>query len=288
MNAHRQLNHLFLVPEETSRYTLLMPMITLPHAQLFYARHQPKEAYQTLLLLHGAGGSHLTWPAALRRLPQTAVYALDLAGHGRSAPPGHQTIAAYAQDVLDFIEALALENVVVLGHSMGGAIAQQVGLAQSPAVAGLVLLGTGAKLRVAPAFITAIQTNYEEAVDMLNQFYWGIKPDAALITANRRSMLACSAEVMLGDLIACNQFDLRERLLEINLPTLVISSGQDQMTPPRLGQFLAEQLPQAEFALIEPAGHMMMLEFPEEVAQRVAAFLAQVGGVGHKKRPFPD
>ncbi len=255
-----------------------MPMITLPHAQLFYAQYQPKDAHQTLLLLHGAGGSHLTWPAALRRLPQTAVYALDLAGHGRSTPPGYRTIAAYARDVLDFIDALALENVVVLGHSMGGAIAQQVGLAQSPAVAGLVLLGAGAKLRVAPAFIAAIQADYEEAVDMLNQFYWGIKPDAVLITANRDSMLACSAEVMLGDLIACNQFDLRERLLEINQPALVISSGQDQMTPPRLGQFLAEQLPQAEFALIEPAGHMMMLEFPKQVAQLVSAFMKKIDG----------
>jgi pimeloyl-ACP methyl ester carboxylesterase len=253
-----------------------MPMIQLPHAHLFYAQHQPKDARQALLLIHGAGGSHLTWPVALRRLPHTAVYALDLAGHGRSQSPSHNTIEAYTQDVLDFIAVQKLENVVVLGHSMGGAIAQMVGLAQPPTVTGLVVLGTGAKLRVSPKILETIQLNYEEAVDGLNQFYWGGQQDPALMVANRRSMMACPAEVMLNDFLACDQFDLRDRLAEIVLPTLVVSASADQMTPPKFGQFLAAQLPQAEFALIEQAGHMMMLEFPEQVAQLVEDFVGKL------------
>lgn len=254
-----------------------MPMIKLPHAHLFYALHQPKDAHRTLLLLHGAGSSHLTWPAALRRLPQTAVYALDLAGHGRSQQPGRSSIEAFARDVLDFVEALALQNVVVLGHSMGGAIAQQIGLLHPTAVSGLILMGTGARLRVAPIFLDAIQEDFEEAVDLINQHYWRQQPDAALAAANRRSMLACPPEVMLNDFIACNQFDMRERIGEITLPTLVISSSQDQMTPAKFGHFLAEQLPQAELALIEQAGHMMMLEAPAEIAALVDNFLQKVG-----------
>ena len=78
-----------------------------------------KDACRTLLLIHGAGGSHLSWPAVLRRLPQTAVYTLDLAGHGRSDPPSYTSIEAYAQDVADFIEALGMKQAVILGHSMG-------------------------------------------------------------------------------------------------------------------------------------------------------------------------
>lgn len=255
-----------------------MPTITLPHSTLFYAPFLPVDARQTVILIHGAGSSHLTWPGALRRLPHTAVYALDLPGHGRSTPPGRQTIAGYAQDVRQFIEALALDNVVLLGHSMGGAIAQQIGLAPPPGVVGLVLLGTGARLRVSPAFTGGIQADFSATVDLLNQFYWGAQPDPGLLAANRRSMLACSPEVMLGDFLACDQFDLRDRLAEIALPTLVISSGRDQMTPAKFGHFLAEQLPRAEFALIEEAGHMMMLEFPERVAQLVQDFLAKLRG----------
>lgn len=247
-------------------------MIQLSNATLFYAAHLPKDAQHTLVLIHGAGGSHLAWPAALRRLPQTAVYALDLAGHGRSSAPGRQTIAAYSQDVLDFIEALSLENVLLLGHSMGGAIVQQVGLVSPSAVAGLILLGTGAKLRVSSQILSTIEEDFETAVDLLNQYYWGTIQNETIVSANRRSMLACPPEVMLGDFAACNQFDLRSMLSEISLPTLVISSENDQMTPPKFGEFLADNLPNAEFALIAQAGHMMMLEKPEEVARLVQGF----------------
>lgn len=251
-------------------------MIQLPHAHLFYARHQPKDAHQSLLLIHGAGGSHLSWPAELRRLPDTAVYALDLAGHGRSQPPDRSSIAAYTQDVLNFIDALKLENVVVLGHSMGGAVAQMVGLAQPPGVVGLVLIGTGAKLRVSPAILSTIQEDFPAAVEMLNQFYWSGSQEPDIEAANRRTMLACPPEVMLNDFLACNQFDMRDQLAEIILPTLVISASADQMTPPKFGQFLADQLPRAEFALIEQAGHMMTLEAPKQVAQLVGNFMRKL------------
>ena len=250
-------------------------MIQLPQTELFFAPYLPPEAQKTVLLIHGAGGSHLTWPAALRRLPQTAVYALDLPGHGRSHPPGRQTIAAYAQDVLDFIQVLSLENVFILGHSMGGAIAQQVGLTAPHAVAGLILLGTGAKLRVSPQILVALEEDFETAVERLNQYFWGATPDDAIIAANRRSMLACVPQVMLDDFIACNQFDLREKLPQISLPTLVISSENDQMTPPKFGQYLADTLPNAEFAILEQVGHMMMLEAPEAVGQLVQNFLTK-------------
>ena len=253
-----------------------MPIITLPNTRLFYALHQPTDARHTLLLIHGAGGSHLTWSATLRRLPETAVYALDLAGHGRSAPAKYSSILPFAQDVLDFIQALSLQKAVVLGHSMGGAIAQMVGLAQSPAVVGLVLLATGAKLRVASTILESIKENYEEAVDLLNQYYWGPEQNPALVAAARHSMLACPAEVTLGDFLACNQFDLRDLLTQITLPTLVISGSADQMTPPKFGQFLANQLPQAKFALVEQGGHMMALEFPDRISQLVTNFLESV------------
>ncbi|WP_420643659.1 alpha/beta fold hydrolase [Candidatus Leptofilum sp.] len=253
-------------------YTLLMPMIQLPKTTLFYAAHLPDDAQQTIVLIHGAGGSHLVWPAVLRRLPQTAVYAIDLPGHGRSHPPGRQTIAAYAQDVLDFIEALSLQNVVLLGHSMGGAIVQQIGLAAPPSVTGLILLGTSAKLRVSPHILDAISTDVETVVDLLNQFFWGSMPSADMLNKNRQMLLGCPTNVLLDDFLACDQFDLREKLPEITLPTLVISSENDQMTPPKFGKSLAETLPNATFALVQQAGHMMMLEAAGKVAQLVQNF----------------
>ncbi len=248
-------------------------MLQLPHAHLFYEAHQPEAAQHSLLLLHGAGGSHLSWPAELRHLPQTAVYTLDLAGHGRSAPPGRSSIEAYTQDVLDFIEALALKKVIVMGHSMGGAIAQMAGLAQQPAVVGLVLVATGAKLRVSPTLLAALQDTPEGAVDMLNESYWSNDQIGHIKATYRQQMLACPADVTLNDFLACDQFDVRDRLAQIALPTLVISGENDRMTPPRFGQFLADHIPQADFALIERAEHMLTLEFPQQLAQLVGDFV---------------
>ena len=97
-----------------------MPYVNVNNRRLFYTHQQPAAAGPALLLLHGAGGSHLVWPGALRRLAETRVLALDLPGHGRSAPPGRRTIAHYAAAVNDFIAAAGLPEVVIAGHSMGG------------------------------------------------------------------------------------------------------------------------------------------------------------------------
>ncbi|MBP6788450.1 MAG: alpha/beta fold hydrolase, partial [Candidatus Promineofilum sp.] len=96
-----------------------MPYINVTDRRLFYTDQQPDAAGPALLLLHGAGGSHLVWPGALRRLAGTRVLALDLPGHGRSAPPGRRAIAHYTAAVADFIAAVGLPEVVIAGHSMG-------------------------------------------------------------------------------------------------------------------------------------------------------------------------
>jgi pimeloyl-ACP methyl ester carboxylesterase len=73
-----------------------------------------------------------------------------------------------------------------------------------------------------------------------------------------------------GDYIACDTFDMRERLTAIRVPTLVVCGREDRMTPVKYSEFLAQRIPQAELSVIEQAGHMVMLEQP-------AAFNAALG-----------
>ncbi len=94
--------------------------------------HTSNEEWQdgrVLLLIHGAGGDHLVWPKEIQRLPGTAVYNLDLPGHGRSAGAGRSSVDDYADVVQEFMELLALQDVTIVGHSMGGAIALGPGAA---------------------------------------------------------------------------------------------------------------------------------------------------------------
>src|SRR5512135_2219935 len=79
-----------------------------------------------VILIHGAGGTHLYWPSEMRRLPRYRVYALDLPGHGKSGGRGQQSIPAYAQAVLAWLEQIGIHRAVFVGHSMGAAIALSI------------------------------------------------------------------------------------------------------------------------------------------------------------------
>ena len=79
------------------------------------------------------------------------------------------------------------------------------------------------------------------------------------------------------DFTACNQFDIRDQLSQINLPTLIIAGSEDKLTPPKNGRFLAEYIPQAQFKLLEGVGHMMMVEKPGETAEAIGDFLKAEG-----------
>jgi len=251
-----------------------MPVVQVGGQTLFYTvggRGGP-----ALVLIHGAGGSHLHWPAALRRLPGATVYAVDLPGHGRSAGPGREHIEDYATDVVGFLDAVGIPRGVLVGHSMGGAIAQMTALMAPERVAGLVLVGTGARLRVAPVILEGILQDARGTLDLITEWAWGPEADPTLVARGRQVMARVHPQVVWGDFTACDRFDVRERIGEITAPTLVITGSEDRMTPPKFGQWLAERIPGARFVLVEGAGHMVMLEKPDEVARAVREWLKAV------------
>ncbi|MGB7874255.1 MAG: alpha/beta fold hydrolase, partial [Anaerolineales bacterium] len=119
-------------------------------AGLYYFAHgEDLRDRPPMLLLHGAGGSHLSWPPQIRRLTGQRIFALDLPGHGKSEGAGRQDITEYAKAVVEFMEALRLSNVVLVGFSMGSAIAMSLALGNRQRVRALGLIGSGVKLRVA-------------------------------------------------------------------------------------------------------------------------------------------
>lgn len=249
-----------------------MPVILINQQRVFYALHRQGAAH-AVVLIHGAGSTHLDWPKEIRQLPDSAVYALDLPGHGRSALPGRTTIEEYAADVITFIETLHLQKVVLVGHSMGGAIAQMVGLSRLPQVVGLVLVGTGARLRVTDTILGKVMTEMETAVSTIVSYYWSAQAGEEVKTLSRKNLMQNEPATLYGDFMACHQFDVRDRLGQIPQPTLVMSADEDQMTPAKYGRFLADTLPNAQFTLIEQAAHMMMLERPKGVAAAIQHFL---------------
>ncbi|MGD1995729.1 MAG: alpha/beta fold hydrolase [Anaerolineae bacterium] len=247
-----------------------MPTTQVGENKLFWARSRGEGA--ATILIHGAGGNHLHWPGSLRRWPKATVYALDLPGHGRSEGNGRERIDDYAADVVDFAEAVGLERAVLVGHSMGGAIAQTIALAAPDLVQGLVLMGTGAKLGVAPAILEGLERDFEGTTELIARWAWGPAANPTLVAQGQEMMLETGPRVVLGDFVACDRFDVRDRVDGIAAPTLVLTGSEDRMTPPRFGEWLANQIPGARFSLLEGAGHMLMLERPRWVTEAVEDF----------------
>lgn len=252
----------------------------MPYAADVYYVENPhgKGEKPPLVLIHGAGGTHLHWPAALRRLNGFRVYALDLPGHGRSKGVGEQQIPAYARHVVRWMDALGLRRAVICGHSMGGAIVQTLALEFPERVLGIILVGTGARLRVAPAILqhTASEATFPQAVETVVQWAFSADADPRLVALAARRWSQVRPSVLHGDFLACDRFDVMDRLASIQVPALVLCGEEDRLTPVRYAQYLAEHIPQAALVTIPRAGHMVMLEQPQAVAQAVREFLERV------------
>lgn len=232
-----------------------------------------------MVLIHGAGGVHLYWPPEIRRLRGHTVYALDLPGHGKSdACDGQQTITDYASYLVHWLHSLHLRRAVIVGHSMGSAIALQLALQNPEYVIGLVLVGAGARLRVHPQLMSfaADPTTFYKAADLLVS--WSFSPTAAprLVELAASRMEDVRQSVLYGDLLACSRFDVMDRMADIPQPTLVICGADDQMTPVRYAQYLASSIPNAHLCVIPAAGHMVMLEQPQLVADNMLMFLKDI------------
>jgi pimeloyl-ACP methyl ester carboxylesterase len=253
-----------------------MPKINVNGEEIFYRLHRGEAGQVPLVLAHGAGGNSMHWPGALRRLPAHDVYAVDLPGHGKSGGKGRQSIAAYAEVVANFAAALKLPPFVLGGHSMGGAITQELALRNPECLAALVLVGTGAKLRVAPQILSGILTDYQGTTELVTE--WAHSPDTppGLLPEYTRRLRQVPAEIIHGDYLACDVFDRRADVAQIRHPTLIICGTVDRMTPPKFSQWLKDELLDAELVWVPGAGHMVMLEQPSEVASAVARFLQRL------------
>jgi pimeloyl-ACP methyl ester carboxylesterase len=245
-------------------------------AEIYYYAYQGGDGDRPcVVLIHGAGGTHLYWPSEVRRLPGYRIFALDLPGHGKSGGRGLQSIGAYTDAVLEWMQVVNLHRAVFVGHSMGSAIAMRLAIEQPEHVLGLGLLGAGARLRVHPDILqnTSNETTFQRAIDQVVGCSFSEQAPARLVELAAKRMAETRPSVLHGDFLACDAFDEMERVSQISQPTIVICGADDQLTPARYAQFLADKIPGAHLEMIPNAGHMVMLERPNIVAEVMTKFL---------------
>ncbi len=250
-----------------------MPVVTVKGISVFY--REAGAAGPRVVFVHGAGGSSRHWGLQVRDVGRVArCVALDLPGHGRSGGSGCSTIPDYSALLVAFLDAIGWSSATVVGHSMGGAIAQWTALHYPSRVERLGLVGTGAKLRVHPDILNGLL-----APDPTPTFYliarWAYRTNVSDEEVERSvaELRATPASVTYGDFLACDRFDVRSQLGRIHQPTLVLTGQEDRLTPPRYAEYLAERIPGAVLRLVPHAGHFVMLEQPDAVTEALTAFL---------------
>ena len=230
---------------------------------------------RSIIFVHGAGGNALVWQNQRRGLDRGInTICLDLPGHGQSPGPGCGSIAEYSHWLLRFIESLGLSGVVVAGHSMGGAVVLEAAISQPGQLDGLVLVGSGVRLRVNPKIFQGLETDFASAAEQLVRLCYGPESSGKLIQWGLERFLEQRPEVILDDFRACNEFDRFGQIGGIKHPSLVLCGSKDSMTPSKYSQYLVDNLLRASLRIIEGAGHMVMVENPFKINSAILKFLA--------------
>ena len=250
-------------------------------AEIYYFAHEAEDQVKKrppVILIHGAGGNHLSWPPQIRRMADERIYALDLPGHGKSDGDGRQSIDEYVDDVIAFMKELKLRGAVLVGISMGSAIALTLALKFPKKVLGLGLLGSGSKLRVASSILeTAGNPNtFESTVEMINESCFSANTPQSLLQLSKQNMLEIRPPVLLGDFLACNEFDVTGQLEKIDVPTLILCGAEDKMTLLKYSELLRDEIANSRLYVVENAGHMVMAEQPDVVADLLKQFIDKI------------
>ena len=231
-----------------------------------------------VILLHGAGGNLLHWPAELRRLAGQRIYAPDLPGHGKSEGIGRQSIADYARCILDFMDKLKLRKAIFVGHSMGGAIALEIALHHPSRTLGIVVINAGSCLRLSAELLenTASTATFPLAIKTIGELGFGSQVDPRIKEIALQRMSEIRSSVLHSDFLACDSFDATTGLGRIKVPVLIVSAAEDKMLAPHYSQSLHQKIKNSLLQTVEGAGHMVILENPLLMVNILQFFLNRI------------
>ncbi|GAC1508697.1 MAG: hypothetical protein NVS2B16_05950 [Chloroflexota bacterium] len=166
---------------------------------------------------------------------------------------------------------------------MGGAIALELALRapMRPWLSALILVGTGARLRVRPDLIDLLTTDFDAAVDSIIRQSISAQNLRVIRPLLEQCLRRVGAEVIRGDLLACNGFDVMERLSDVAVPSLVLVGADDRMTPVKYSEHLWNNLPESAFSVIPGAGHLVMCERQTNMIGPIVSFTAYIRSRGH-------
>ncbi|MFX0069973.1 MAG: alpha/beta fold hydrolase [Candidatus Hermodarchaeota archaeon] len=250
-----------------------MPYIQYKDKKIFY-QIKENETEKALIFVHGSGGNSNTWKEQLANLDVNYnLIAIDLPSHDRSDDFSTLSLELYIDVVKNLVKNLKFKDIVLAGHSLGGAIIQSYYLKYPNEVSALILIGSGARLRVSPFILSTLQNDFQEFLENLpiGAFYRRTPKDIVNEYIAETSKIV--PEVTYQDFKICDNFDILDKMSLINVPCLIICGKDDKLTPVKYSMYFHEKLRTSELVIIEKASHMVMLEKPEELNHAITIFM---------------
>lgn len=196
-----------------------------------------------------------------------------------SVTPGPYSIDLLAQDVIDLLDALHIQQASFCGLSMGGMIGMRLGQKFPERFQKLVLCNTSPKIGTLESWNARIETvnkcGMAAVVDgVLERWFTpGFRAKGGVqVNATRQMLLESPAEGYVACCAAVRDMDQRDALSQIHVPTLVVAGASDPVTPPADGRFVAEQIPNAKYVEV-PAAHLSSVEAAQSFNEAVEQFL---------------
>jgi pimeloyl-ACP methyl ester carboxylesterase len=238
----------------------------------------------SVVFVHGAANDHSAFLLQSRYFAYHGrnALALDLPGHGRSEGPPLAAIAEMGEWVASVLDAARIQDVALVGHSMGSLAVLECAARHPERVRALALIGTSAPMPVADVLMDAAREDSHAALDMLN--IWGHSgtahlggntvPGMWMMGAYVRLLERAQPQLLHVDLKACSNYvDGLASAAKARCPTLFILGSRDLMTPPRNAKALESAIVGARTVTLDGAGHSLMTERPDAVLNALIAFL---------------
>jgi len=261
-----------------------MPKIDIDGTVIHYISNReslnPEEAQ--ILYIHGTGCNARVFEQHINALPSYQAVALDLSGHGESGGAGYRGVVDHAHLVAEFMRRLGGHQWILAGHSLGGGIALAVAIYYPEGLRGMMLIDTGARLRVAPAMFENAKKIAAGHSDASTHSRLGFSDRTTQTTIDALWQITDkeSSSVTLKDWYADDSCDFLTRVSEINLPSVAICGREDLFTPFKYHEYFRDHMPACELRVIDEAGHWPFVEQPARFNAEVIAYPSKLGEVG--------
>jgi pimeloyl-ACP methyl ester carboxylesterase len=226
-----------------------------------------------LLFIPASGAGAENWLLQTSHFPGSE--AISLPGHPEGKPL--DSIGEYTGWLHDYIHRRGYEDVVLVGHSFGSAVALMYALQYPQELKAQVLIGSGAKLKASHAYYTAVKSMLNDGAAWRKYNEKFAVPDPRLKAATEMKICIGPA-VLFNDLLCCDKFNVMEQLHNVRVPTLIIVGAEDEMTPVKFAQYMADRITGSKLVIIKGATHIVAMEKPDEVNRLIGEWVHIIEG----------